>query len=152
MLDIRGAVAAGLSILMLTTVCRRPAPVAHPTSPSEAPNAISASGKPPVGREIPKRVDLGLSIVDPKRWLIVDKVKADAPGAWATGDFDPKRNKLTIRTRDVAQFTIDTSRIPIRWERLVVIRIDGRNSELARRSSDVLHFVNDKRGWRVTDP
>ena len=102
--------------------------------------------------EIPTRVDIAGETDDPDRWLTVEKIKGDAPGAWATASFDAKRNKVAIRTRDVEQFAIDVSRIPVRWDRLVIIAIDGKNSELVRRDHSVLHFVNDKYGWHVVEP
>ena len=79
-------------------------------------------------------------------------MRKGAPGAWATGSFDRKRNKLDIRTRDVQDFSIDVSRIPINWERLVVIGIDGANSELRKRDYSVLHFRLDDHGqWVVLE-
>ena len=71
----------------------------------------------------------------------------------SSGSFDPARNKLHIRTGDVERFTIDVSRIPINWQRLVVISIDGINSELRRRDHPVLRFARDSHGrWVVIDP
>jgi len=96
------------------------------------------------------RVELGLETKDPDRWLDVDGIRGDAPGAWATGSFDAERNKITVDTQDVDHFTIDTSRIPIRWDRLVIIRIDGRNSELVQREHSLYQFARDEHNrWVV---
>jgi hypothetical protein len=90
---------------------------------------------------------------DEDRWLTVLEAKAGTEGGWATGSFDARRNRLTIRTRDVARFMVDTGRIPINWERLVVVSLDGRTSELRRRKDPVLHFVlNEQREWVVREP
>ena len=97
--------------------------------------------------EIPAEVD------DPARWLWVEEGRDGAEGAWATGSFDSKRNKLSIKARDVRRFTIDVGRIPIDWERLVILSINGRNSELRRRNHTLLHFVLDEYGrWTVAEP
>ncbi len=89
---------------------------------------------------------------DPERWLYLEKAKPGAPGGWATGTFHPQRNKIEIHTRDVEGFAIDTSRIAIDWVRLVVLGIDGRNSELKKRDYDVLHFQRDEHGqWVVVE-
>ena len=87
------------------------------------------------------------------RWLFVEKAKDAAPGGWATGSFDQQKNKLDIHTRDVRQFVIDVSRIRIDWQRLVVLSIDGKNSELRRRDFSLLHFRLDDHGqWVVVEP
>ena len=114
---------------------------------SEAPRPDATSGKPAASS-----VRIPVDIDDADRWLLVEKAREGAPGAWATGSFDPKRNKLDIRTRDVQEFSIDVSRIPINWERLVVIGIDGANSELRKRDYSVLHFRLDDHGqWVVRE-
>jgi hypothetical protein len=90
---------------------------------------------------------------DAERWLVVEKADSRAVGAWATGSFDPERNKLTIVTEHVRQFSIDTGRIPIDWDRLVVLRINGSNSELRKRDYPVLHIARDEHGrWVVLEP
>ncbi|MFQ5414008.1 MAG: hypothetical protein ACE5E6_06070 [Phycisphaerae bacterium] len=87
------------------------------------------------------------------RWLDVTGVRGDARGGWATGSFDRPRNKITIDTRDVDRFRVDTSRIPIDWDRGVILRINGANSELRRRDYAILHFALDDHGaWVVVEP
>ena len=90
---------------------------------------------------------------DFERWLSVVAIKDGAPGAWATGSFKVKRNRLDIRTKDVQTFTLDTSRIPIRWDKPVVMNINGRTGELRRRDYSILRFALDGRGdWLVVEP
>ena len=87
------------------------------------------------------------------RWLRVETVAKDAEGGVATGSFDPVGNQIRIHTRDVKGFSLDTGRLAIDWDRLVVIRINGAGSELRKRDYDVLHFVRDKHGrWEVAEP
>ena len=90
---------------------------------------------------------------DTDRWLRVAAVAEDADGGVATGSFDPKGNQIRIRTQDVKGFVIDTGRLAIDWDRLVVIRINGVGSELRKRDYDLLHFVrNDHGRWEVAEP
>jgi hypothetical protein len=99
---------------------------------------------------IPTRVDIGVKIVDPDQWLFVEEVRGDARGGWATGTFDQERNRLTINTHDVARFAVHVEQLNINWERLVVIRMDGVNTELRKRDFAVYHFVLDEYGrWNV---
>lgn len=74
-------------------------------------------------------------------------------GGWATGSFDADRNKLSITTSDVAEFALDTSRVAINWKKLVVLSIDGKNSELRKRNYDILQFTRTPHGeWTVREP
>jgi len=132
--------------------CHKPAPTPPPEEKPEVLRPSAADQHATVPGEIPTRVDIAGATDDLDRWLTVEKVKGDAPGAWATGSFDAKRNKVAIRLHDVEQFAIDVSRIPIRWDRLVIIAIDGKNSELVRRDHSILRFVNDEHGWHVVEP
>jgi len=89
---------------------------------------------------------------DSTRWLAVEDTRRGAEGGWATGSFDPKKNRIEIRTKDVRQFSVDVSRIPIAWEKLVILSIDGVNSELRRREFTLLHFRMDDHGqWNVLE-
>ena len=85
--------------------------------------------------------------------MFVEKVRAGARGAWGTGTFLKQRNKIDLQTQDVQQFAIDVSRIPIDWRRLVIIGIDGVNSELRKRDRSIYHFARDAHGrWIVLEP
>jgi hypothetical protein len=90
---------------------------------------------------------------DVNRWLFVEKARDEAKGGWATGAFDPARNKIEVRTRDVTRFGLFLDRVPIDWEKLVVLSIDGKNSELRRRPRDRLRLELDEHGqWTVIEP
>ncbi|MFQ5592087.1 MAG: hypothetical protein ACE5HE_13055 [Phycisphaerae bacterium] len=131
--------------------CHEPASAPPPDNSSHAGEAEEPTA--PGGRtsELPNRVNIAFPGETPDRWLVVERVDDGAAGAWATGSFDRERNKLSIRTHDVRQFAVDLSRIPIRWDKLVIVSIDGKNSELVRREHPVLHFLHDKYGWRVIE-
>ena len=86
------------------------------------------------------------------QWLFVEGARKNAPGGWATGSFDAKRNKLSIDTRDVDAFAVEIAKIPIDWDRVVILGIDGENAELRRRSAARLHFIRDKHGqWTIAE-
>ena len=86
------------------------------------------------------------------RWLIVEEARDKAIGAWATGSFIRKRNRIVIDTKNVQRFSINVERIDVRWQKLVVIRIDGVNSELRKRDDAILRFMRDAHGrWVVAE-
>ena len=124
-----------------------------PTPPSEEPPAKAETSKSPPTQAPPPRIPLPDDPDAADRWLFVEKAKSDAPGGWAAGAFDREKNKLEVHTRDVRQFAIDVERIAIDWQRLVVIGIDGKNSELRKREVSLLHFRLDDHGqWVVMEP
>ena len=136
-------------LLALIAGCHKSAP----TPPSEEPPAKAEAPKSPPTLSPPPRIPLPDDTAAADRWLFVEKAKDDAPGGWATAAFDRQKNKLDVRTRDVRQFAIDVERIAIDWQRLVVIAIDGKNSELRRRDVTLLHFRLDEHGqWVVMEP
>lgn len=74
------------------------------------------------------------------------------PRSGAEGTFDRKKNKITIRTADQRDFAIDTSQLPIDWDKLVILSIDGKNSELRRRDFTTYRFQRDDHGqWNVQE-
>ncbi len=129
-----------------------------PTASSSASDTEPASQKAPVNSPAevapPAATDVNTDdLLDPNRWLVVTKSRPKSDGGWATASFDQDSNKLTIKTRGVQRFTIDTGRIPINWERVVVLSLNGRNSELRQRKVDVLHFERGGHGqWIIVDP
>ena len=89
---------------------------------------------------------------DPNRWLFAKAIKKGTEGGWATGSFDVERNRISITTRDVTAFSLHVDRIAINWDRLVVIRLDGHNSELRKRDHAVYTFARDRHGrWIVQE-
>lgn len=115
-------------------------------TPNEEPTPIPSVPLPPAVR-IPDK------LVDTDRWLLVRRVRDGEPGAWATGSFDAAKNKVIIETKGVREFAIDTSKIDIDWERLVILRLDGINSELRKRDYALLYLVRDGYGkWVVREP
>lgn len=133
--------------------CRKPS-AANDSAKKESSNqSVEQAVVSDTAGEVPNRVDIGVHLVDSEDWLTVDGIRDDAPGAWATGSFLAERNRMVIETAGVARFSIDMGRVPVRWERLVVIRIDGRNSELVKRDQAVYRFVLDDHGrWVVLEP
>ncbi len=135
------AVGCLAAVLSLSGGCSEPAVKLGDDQPAERP-PIKAE---PISVVLPE-------LEDPNRWLIVQKVESGGDGGWATGSFEQSRNKIVIETHDVESFVIDTSRVAINWKKLVILRIDGRNSELRKRDQQVLHFMLDNSGrWVVKE-
>ncbi len=135
-----------LIVFALNPSCRKPTSTPSKSDePAQPPPALPST--------IPTRVDLPVPADDSDRWLFVQKIADKAKGGWATGSFDADRNKLSITTSDVAEFALDTSRIAINWKKLVVLSIDGKNSELRKRDYDILQFTRTPHGeWTVREP
>lgn len=89
----------------------------------------------------------------PDHWLSVKRAVDPGTGTWGKGDFDAERNKISVVTKNVAEFTIDTNRIPIDWSRLVIISIDGIAAELRPRDYSPLVFKREGySSWSVVEP
>lgn len=147
--DLRLAMACGC-LLPIVFGCHQEDRAASPT----AANGVTETGdqRSPTERgPIPKFVDLGPAIDNGEKWLRVLAIQEGVEGAWATGSFDVQRNKLTIETKGVQRFVIDAERVDVNWRKLVIIRIDGHNSELRKRDDPSYRFVRDKYGAWVVD-
>ena len=143
---------AMLSLFLLVgQTCRKTEEPPSKQTPAEPPAAEPSSPENP--KAVPRRIDFQTPLDDAGQWLFVQKVAEKAKGGWATGLFDAERNKLRITTSDVEEFAVDTGRIQIDWKKLVVLSIDGRNSELRKRDVAILHFVREPHGeWIIREP
>lgn len=142
-----------LAAVVTSPSCRRPQPPAPTNDNQQATEVNNNSDDQQALVTPPDRIRIdGPDPKDKDRWLFVDEIKEDAQGGWADGGFDVKRNKLTIETHDVAGFAVDFGKIPIDWDRLVVLRIDGFNSEFRRRKYPVVRFeVTPTGDWIVIE-
>lgn len=135
-----------LMLAWLTLSACQPSAAPKTTSTQVSPTPRpqdSAPASPPVVR---------LDRNDSDDWLFIEKVRPVTPDGWAKGTFNKKRNRITVETHGALGFAIDIERIPIDWERLVVIRIDGKNSELRKRNYSRYHFQRDEYGrWIVAE-
>jgi len=140
--------------LSVAAACRRPdvVPPADNAPPSPPAND-NAQANPPV--PLPAPIHVRINGPDPDeegRWLFAETVREGAPGGWAEGTFVPERNRIVVTTRDLAGFSIDFGKLAIDWDRLVVLRIDGYNSEFRRRKHPVVRFeVTPTGDWRVIE-
>jgi hypothetical protein len=144
------AIAGGM-ITCLPSACHQPAPAPTLTAPSAQPSTTTQT--PSQGehtRQAPAPTSAPAEC-ETARWLYVERFTPGTTGGFVEGDFNAKRNRLTIKTDSVTRFTIDTRYIAINWDKLVVIQLDGLNSELKRRDDPVLHFVLDKYNRWVVD-
>lgn len=141
-------------VLLAVAACRGPSEAAPSRSRYRSdvtPEPAHAVTEPPAPEPSGPLPSIGA--VDDERWLNVIEARKGSQGGWATGSFDAERNRITIRTRDVRRFILDTGRIPIDWDRLVVLSIDGRTSELRKRDHPLLYFTLDEHGeWVIAEP
>ncbi len=124
-------------------------PTAQPAMVPDLPavEKTPSSVETPAIIESPVVEDIG------NRWVYPLQYKKGSTGGLVRGSFDPKRNKIMIDTQDVKRFRIDMTKLSINWDRLVIIRLNGKSSELRRRDSDVIDFEIDKYGnWVVFEP
>lgn len=125
---------------------------ASPTEPAAPPSPPEQSDTPPENHH---RVTVRIrSLADPQRgWLRIESIRDSAVGAWATGSFLQHDNKIVIETENVEQFSINLSKLRLNWNRRVVLRIDGRSSELMRKRRPVVHLRRSPAGsWDVVEP
>lgn len=133
------------------SACQKPE--SKTTRDRAADSRPAADGNQPERPVIPEAPPIPTGLGEPVRWLEVLQARPGSSGAWATGNFFAKRNKIEIRTNGVARFTLDVSKIRPNWQRKVIIGIDGINSELRKRDFEVYEFVFDKHGrWQITEP
>jgi hypothetical protein len=86
------------------------------------------------------------------QWLAIDRIAEGADGAWATGGVFAE-NRVVIRTENVARFRVHLDRLPVNWDRRVVLRIDGRPSELTRKHYPTLTLQRSPTGgWIPVEP
>jgi len=125
---------------------------AKTNAPTDAPSDASRNTDTETsGRDRPGDTDY--SLPQPDRWLVIKKAVNVESGTFAKGDFNAARNKISIATKNVAEFTIDTDRIPIDWSRAVIISIDGINAELRHRNYSPLLFRREGySSWSVVEP
>lgn len=124
-------------VVCLTTACHQPARTQTPAPPkTHAPRKVQVRPPPPLPASPSENRT--------KRWLYAEQFVAGTKDGFVEGDFSAQRNRLTIKTHAVTRFALDTRYIAVDWDKLVVIQINGHNSELKRRDDPVLHFVLDK--------
>lgn len=127
---------AAMVVVLACAQCRRAEP---PPAPVESPPEASAPD--PIQRmetaELEKWLDD--SGEERNRWLRIERIKKGAEGGWITGEM-VEGNRIVIETRDVEQFVLDLSAIPIDWTRRAVLRIDKSTSQLTRKHHPVVRL------------
>jgi hypothetical protein len=127
-----------------------PPPVAA-TRPAEPPVPEPVEPQPQDPAHVEVRIQ---TLADPQQgWLRIEAIRDSAVGAWATGWFIAEQNKIVIDTEDVDQFSINLSKLRLDWDRRVVLRIDGRSSELTPKRRPILRLRRSPAGsWDVVEP
>jgi hypothetical protein len=147
---VQGVALAGLLAL---SNCRQTEPVEEPvtsTHPAEVVTAPTPATQP--AAVLPSAADErgALRFDSHHGWLRIDQLYDDVDGGWVTGDVDKPRNRITIETNNTRQFTMDLSTLPIRWDRLVVLRINDQTMELTRKERSRVTFEQTRTGaWDV---
>ena len=137
------AIPTAIAVLLLCARCRRPEP--SPAEPVESPSDTESAS------EIERADTAGLqnwldeSHPEPNNWLRVERIKDGAEGGWITGGL-VEDNRIEIETRDVEQFVIDLSAVPIDWSRRAVLRIDDSSSELTRKHYPLVRLRRSSTG------
>ncbi|MFQ5489567.1 MAG: hypothetical protein ACE5GE_02495 [Phycisphaerae bacterium] len=119
------------------------------TKPAE-PQAPPAP-TPPAEPDPENRVEIRLLSLDEQQdgWLRIEAIRKGATGAWAGGS-NPTPGRIVIDTENVDRFSINCAQLHIDWSGRVVLRIDGRSSELTRKKRPLIHFQRSPAGsWDV---
>ena len=146
------AVVVGLAVGVAG--CRTQAPPASPAEPS--PPATTTPSEPvvesqPATASAPATATAPVGLDDQQKgWLRIEKLQPDVEGGWATGDFDEKRNRISLVTQNVVEFSVDRRELPIRWDRRVLLRINAQSMELARKDRPKIRFRQSPSGaWDI---
>ena len=150
------ALLCGVAWMVGLSGCRQaqPTPVRErvpvPEQPAPvAPTPVQASVPEPQPAAVER---IPLQVADSSSWLFAQTPRAGAPGGWITGSFDPAKNRIEIQLQDLKRFTLHVARIPINWDRLVILRLNGHNTELRRREQSLYHFeLTPNGGWQVRE-
>lgn len=148
-----------LSLAAATGVaaCRKPTPSPieeKPARPSPHDTAPVAPPEPQPEKPKPSpRMELPVVNPPPVSWITVEQEREGSPGGYATGSFDSSQNKITVVTKDVQRFLLDTGAIDVDWSRPVVLNIDRKTYELRRRKNPAILFDRNPHGeWQVLEP
>lgn len=66
-----------------------------------------------------------------ERWIRGERLIEGVSGGWVTGSVSAE-NRVVVESDGLAQVILDLSRVPVDWNRRVILRIDGHTSELTR--------------------
>ncbi len=138
------------------SACRESVPKPDLTSSSQPAvpslDAADAEPDPPPATQPAAPAEPPLdSFPEPQRgWLQIVRLAPGAEGGWATGRFETDRNRVCVETQNVAEFMLDQTRLDVRWDRRVVLRINDRPAELIRKQDPLIHFRQSPGGaWEV---
>lgn len=136
--------------------CREavPTPGVEPSSQPAVPTPVAVNaepGPPPATRPTaPAEPPLELFPEPQRGWLQIVRLAPGAEGGWATGRFETDRNRVCVETQNVAEFVLDQTRLNVRWDRRVILRINGRPAELLRKKNSAIHFRQSPGGaWEL---
>lgn len=87
----------------------------------------------------------------PPDWLVIESPADRMQRAWLEGSLIGN-DRIVIDTRNVRQFRLDVGGLRLGWDKRVVLRIDGYNSELTRKRWPALSLRRtDSGAWVAID-
>ncbi len=100
---------------------------------------------------VPEALENALA-VDPERWVFVTAVRDGAGAGVATGRFIKEENKIDIELVGAKRVVLHLDMIGVDLDRRIVLRINGKNSELNRRHYPLLTLeLSDGGAWLAVD-
>jgi len=136
--------------------CREsvPKPDVAPSTQPAVPTPVAAGaepGPPPATQPATPAEPPLDSFPEPQRgWLQIVRLAPGTEGGWATGRVETDRNRVCVETQNVTEFVLDQTRLNVRWDRRVILRINGRPAELLRKKDPAIHFQQSPGGaWEV---
>lgn len=131
--------ALGMGIGLLALVAAIDAGCSERTAePAQAPPRIRSpreteAATPKTPAPAPEPVKAESPFHSSAEWVEIVALSDGATSGAIEAGFDEGRNKFTIDATGVSEFLLDVCRVKVNWNRPVILKIDGRNSELRKR-------------------
>ena len=122
-------------------------------APASAP-ATTPPATPPA--EPPARIDPFAYYINdvnalPDGFLVIESADDTGNRAWIEGSVIGD-DRIVIQTNNVLQFRLDIGEVRINWDKRIVLRIDGYNSELTRKRWPRFSLIRTSTGaWTAVD-
>ncbi|MFH0980842.1 MAG: hypothetical protein V2A79_04815 [Planctomycetota bacterium] len=145
--------------IILAARCSEPEPDAPPVA-TPLPDAPAAAAPPttapvppePENTGTPAPPDQRADELPANRWLHIERLYEHVEGGWVTGH-NPTPNRIILETQNVAQFSMDVSRLQLDWGSRVWVRINQQTFELTHKLNPVIHLRETLEGvWEVIEP
>ena len=128
-----------------------PAPAATP--PTKTTEPAQPNGKENKPEKRPRSLKPLVNLGSPLEsgWVTILSRTESGDHGWIEGEIQAGE-KLTINTENTNRFRLDLTRLHLDWEKGIVLRLDGSNSELTRKRWPAMVFGRTPSGgWVVED-